>query len=165
MNRLIGSALFRAESYEDVEADRGATGQAIAIVILSSVGAAVGTGVGSLEGLVGLLAFAIGSWIIWVLLTLFIGTRLLPEPQTRSDFGELLRTTGFSSAPGILRILGIVPVIGPAAFFIVTLWMLCTFVIAVRQALDYTSMVRAIAVCLLGWAIHGLFLAYVRTAL
>jgi len=101
------------------------------------------------------------GWFIWALLTYFIGTRLLPEPQTKADYGELLRTIGFSSSPGVLRVLGIIPMLGNVLNFIVGIWMLVAMVIAVRQALDYKSTWRAVGVCLIGWivqiAIFGMF--------
>lgn len=164
--RMVGAAGFNARSYEEVEADSTANMQAIAVVILSSVGAAIGIGAVDFRSLVGLLAGAIVTWLVWVALTVFIGTKLLPGTETKSNFGEILRTTGFSSSVGVLRALGIVPVIGPLLFSLVTIWMLLTFVIAIRQALDYTSTARALAVCLLGWIIHAiLFLGLARVAI
>jgi hypothetical protein len=164
-NRLLGSVSLKSRSYEEVEADPTANIQAIGIVLLSSLAAAVGTGIRDLGSTVALLAAAFGSWIIWVLLTLVIGRQLLPEGETRVDFGQLLRTTGFSASPGILRVLGLVPVIGPALFLAATVWMLFSFVVAVRQALDFNSTGRALAVCLLGWIIHGVVLfGFVMTA-
>jgi len=161
--RMVGAAGFRAQSYEEVEADSSANLQAIAVVLLSSICAAIGVGAVDSRSMLGLIAGAILTWIVWVLLTLFIGTRLLPGRETKSDFGEVLRTTGFSSSIGILRVLGIVPVVGPVLFTLVTIWMLLTFVIAIRQALDYTSTSRAFVVCLLGWIIHGVaFLGLAR---
>ena len=164
-NRLLGSAQLSARSYEEVESDTHANAQAVAVVILSSIAAAVGSGVGSPGSVVALLFDAILSRIIWVLLTLVIGTQLLPEKETRADFGQILRTTGFSATPGILRIFGLLPIVGHVIFVAATIWMLFTFVIAVRQALDYTSTARALAVCFLGWLIHGvLFFGFVMTA-
>ena len=84
-------------------------------------------------------------------MTYFIGTKLLPEPQTSADVGELLRTIGFSSAPGLIRVFGLIPGLGITVNLITTVWMLVAIVIAVRQALDYHSTYRAIGVCLLGW--------------
>jgi hypothetical protein len=165
-NRLLGSARLDARSYEEIETDPYANVQAFAIVLFSSIAAAVGTGIRDLATTVQVLVVAMLSWIIWVLLTLFIGTKLLPERDTKADFSQLLRTTGFSASPGILRVFGIIPGIGWIIFSIATVWMLFTFVVAVRQALDYTSTGRAVAVCLLGWMIHGVLLfGFVRTAL
>jgi hypothetical protein len=163
--RMIGSAKLQADSYEEVEADSRANGQAVAVVILSSLAAALGTGTTSVTGAVALLFAAILSWLVWVFLTLWLGTRVMPGRETRADFGQVLRTTGFSAAPGILRVLGVIPVVGWIIFLAATIWMLLSFVIAIRQALDYSSTGSALAVCLLGWIIHGiLFFGFVVVA-
>jgi len=67
-------------------------------------------------------------------LTYFIGTKLMPEPQTQADLGQLLRTIGFASAPGILGILGAIPLIGLLISLAIFVWMLIAMVVAVRQA-------------------------------
>jgi hypothetical protein len=126
-------------------------GQAMAVVVMSAIAAGIGTlGTGGLFGIVGGTILALVGWFIWAFLTYFIGTRLLPEPQTKADLGELLRTIGFASAPGLLRVFGFVPGIGPLIFMAAGIWMLVAMVIAVRQALDYTSTSRAVGVCLIG---------------
>jgi hypothetical protein len=88
-----------------------------------------------------------------------IGTKLLPEPQTKADHGELLRTIGFSSAPGMLRILSIIPGLMWIVYTISGIWMLVAMVVAVRQALDYQSTLRAVGVCLIGWIIQALIVS------
>jgi hypothetical protein len=164
-NRLLGSASLRVSSYEEIESDRHANWQAVVIVFLSSLGAAIGIRNTSLSGITALLVVALVTWLIWVLLTLFIGTQLLPGSQTQADFGQLLRTTGFSAAPGIFRAFGILPGVGWILFLAATVWMLLTYVVAVRQALDYSTTSRALAVCLLGWLIHSVVLfGFVLTA-
>jgi Yip1-like protein len=102
---------------------------------------------------------ALLGWYVWAALAFAIGTRLLPGPQTHADVGELLRTIGFSSAPGVLRILALFPQIAGLVFLVSTLWMLIAMVIAVRQALDYTSTGRAIAVCAIGFPVYAVTLA------
>jgi len=99
-----------------------------------------------------------GGWYIWAFLTYFIGTKLLPEPQTSADHGELLRTIGFSSAPGLIRVFGIIPGLAPIVFAVAGGLMLIAMVIAVRQALDYQGTWRAIGVCVLGWLVQALVL-------
>jgi hypothetical protein len=98
-------------------------------------------------------ALSLIAWAAWALLTYQIGVRLMPEEETRADVGELLRTIGFSSAPGMLRIFGVVPGAAIPAFAVTAVWMLAAMIVAVRQALDYKSTARAIAVCGLGWAL------------
>jgi hypothetical protein len=164
-SRILGAARLDSQSYEEVETDHYANIQAVGVVLFSSLAAAIGTGVRETGSVLQLLVAAVITWIIWVLLTLFIGTRLLPGNKTKADFGQLFRTTGFSTSPGILRVLGIIPGIGWFIFAVVTVWMLFSFVVAVRQALDYTSTARAVVVCLLGWIVNAvLFLGFVRTA-
>jgi len=154
-DRMIRAAKLDVNLYEEVEADKGAMGQAMGVVILSSVAAGIGTiGTTGLKGLLLGTIAALGSWFIWAFMTYFIGTRLLPEPQTKADYGELLRTIGFSSSPGVVRILGIIPMLGAIVNFIVGIWMLVAMVIAVRQALDYKSTWRAVGVCLIGWVVQ-----------
>ena len=150
LGRMIGAAKLDVGIYEEVEADSTATGQAMGVVLLSSLAAGVGSvavGAGVIAGIV----FALLSWVIWAFLTYLIGTRLLPEPQTHADMGQMMRTLGFAQSPGLLRIFGGVPGIGPLLLGIVSVWMLVAMVIAVRQALDYTTTWRAAVVCLVAW--------------
>ncbi len=148
--RMIGAAKLDVHTYEEVEADRNATGQAMGVVVLSSVAAGIGAVGYGATGLVGGTIAALIGWFLWAFVTFIVGTKLLPEPQTRSDIGELLRTTGFSASPGVLRILGGVPLLGGFIQLVVGIWMLVAFVIAVRQALDYRSTGRAVVVSLIG---------------
>lgn len=151
IDRVIRAARLDVQVYEEVEADAAATGQAAAVVLAASVAAGIGLGG---FGIGDILLVAIGAligWVIWAALTYFIGARLLPEVETQADVGQLMRTMGFSSAPGVLRILGIVPGLTWLVFAITGLWMLAAMVIAVRQALDYRSTGRAIAVCVIGF--------------
>ncbi len=158
VRRLAGAAMLDAGTYEEVEADRTATAQALAVVVFSSL--AAGIGAKGMNGGASTLAFfasasviALLTWAAWALLTYQIGVKLMPETETRSDVGELMRTIGFSAAPGMLRIFGIVPGAALAAFAITAVWMLAAMIVAVRQALDYKSTARAIAVCGLGWVL------------
>jgi len=154
-NRIIRAARLDAALYEEVEADKSALGQAMGVVVLSSIAAGIGST--SKAGLFGMLigvVVALVGWYIWAYLTYFIGTRLLPEPQTKADHGELLRTIGFSSSPGLIRVLGIIPVMRNIVFTIAAIWMLVAMIIAVRQALDYNSTLRAIGVCAIGWIVQ-----------
>jgi hypothetical protein len=98
-------------------------------------------------------------------MTYFIGAKILPEPQTKADHGELLRTIGFSSSPGLIRVLAIIPGIAGIVFTIASIWMLVAMIIAVRQALDYQSTLRAVGVCIIGWVIQAIILMILFYAL
>jgi hypothetical protein len=155
VERMIGAAKLNVATYEEVEADTTATGQALGVVVLSSVAAGIGSvGQARAVGLIGGTIAALLGWFIWAGLIYLIGTKLLPEPQTRSQVGELLRTIGFSSSPGVLRVLGIIPILGWIIVFVTAVWMLVAMIIAVRQALDYSSTWRAVAVSVIGWVVY-----------
>lgn len=162
--RMIGAARLEASIYEEVEHDSSAMGQAAGVVVLSSVAAGIGTM--TQAGWSGLLIgtiVALLAWVIWAALTWVIGTKVLPEEATEADIGQLMRTIGFSASPGLLRIGGLIPGVGPFIVLAVSLWMLAAMVVAVRQALDYTSTWRAVGVCAIGWVILLLFQALVFT--
>ena len=152
-DRMIRASKLDVSLYEEVEADQTAMGQAMGVVVLSSIAAGIGSGGGFGGIVVGMIAALIG-WFIWAYITYFVGTRLLPETQTQADHTELLRTIGFSSAPGVIRVLGFIPFLGGLINLVASIWMLIAMVIAVRQALDYTTTGRAVGVCLIGWIIY-----------
>jgi hypothetical protein len=166
-NRMIGAAKLDVSIYEEVEADKTAMGQATGVVVLSSLAAGIGSigtgGVGS-GILMGTMGALIG-WYVWAYITYLVGTKLFPEPQTRADHGELLRTIGFSSSPGLIRILGIIPGLMGIVYLVASIWMLIAMVIAVRQALDYQSTFRAVGVCIIGWVIQTLILVLLLSML
>ena len=155
--RVIGAAKLEVRIFEEVESDPAATGQAMAVVVLSSLAAGLGSyGLGGFTGMLRLTVVSLIGWAIWAVLIYFIGTKLLPEPQTKSNVLEMLRTIGFASAPGLLRFVGILPLIGWLLVFLITVWLLVANIIAVRQALDYQSTPRAAVVCLIGWVAYVL---------
>jgi hypothetical protein len=162
-DRMIRAAKLDVSLYEEVEADTEAMGQALGVVVLSSVAFGLATitrggFAGAIPSILLGTLFALISWFVWAYLTYFIGTRFLPEPQTKANIGELLRTIGFSSSPGLIAVLGIIPPLTGIVFFVASIWMFVAMVIAVRQALDYGSTLRASGVCVIGWIIRGLIL-------
>jgi len=155
LHRLIGAAMLDRDTYEEIEADATATPQALAVVVMSSVAAAIGAK-GMVGGAATLAFFASASviallvWATWALVTFEVGARLLPAPDTRADAGELLRTLGFAATPGLVQVVAALPGAKVPVFTIAILWTLAASVVAVRQALDYPSTSRALAVCGLG---------------
>src|SRR5437764_227215 len=126
--RLTGAAMLNPAVYEDVESDHSATGQAFLVVLMSSLAAGIGVlGPGRIRPLplleVSIIALAI--WVVWAVLTFEIGSRLLPSPNTHTTPGELLRTIGFATAPGLFRAAAaFAPGIRLAMFAVTAVWML-----------------------------------------
>ena len=158
VNRIIRACKLDVSLYEEVEADNSATLQAALVVILSSLAAGVGAlSLGASNFLMAPMLSLI-SWYIWAYLIYLIGAKLFPEPNTKANHGELLRTIGFSSAPGLIRIFGFTPDLMSITFIGAGIWMLVAMVIAVRQALDYTSTWRAIGVVIIGFLVQAIVL-------
>lgn len=155
LGRVLGASSLKANIYEEVEHDRTATVQAIVVVVLSALGTGLGArGFGApLSALPAMVAVALLGWVAWALLTYQIGVTWLSQPQTRSDAGEVMRTLGFASAPGVWRALAVVPELAVAVFVLTTVWMLLTMVMALKQALDYSNSWRAVGVCLVAWTL------------
>lgn len=155
MSRVIRAMKLDASLYEEVENDPTTMKQAMLVVLLSALAAGIGSG-GELGfvGFVGSMLVALVGWFVWAGLTYLIGTKLLPGPNTEADMGQLLRTIGFAAAPGLLRVFSAIPMLGILISLVVSIWMLATFVVAVRQALDYEGTGRAVLVCLIGWFVY-----------
>jgi hypothetical protein len=155
LQRLIGAAALDAAIYEEVEADAGATAQAMSVVVLASI--AMGIGAHGLGGNASAIAvfgvIALLSWAAWALLMFEVGARILPGRNTRSSPYELLRTVGFAATPGFAAVLAVLPGVAVPVLVGTWVWMLLAMIVAVRQALDYETTRHAVAVCVLGWVL------------
>ncbi len=147
VDRAIGAARLDIPTYEEVEADRNATGQAAVVVAVSAVCSAIGSIGEGTNGILGALIGGIIGWLIWSGVTYLIGTMLFGGT---ADWGELLRTLGFAQAPGVLYILGIIPFLGVLVKFAVAIWILVAGIIAIRQALDISTG-KAVLTAIVGW--------------
>ena len=161
INRVYRAIKIDIELYEEVEKDKSATLQAGIVVVLSSLAA----GVGALQ--LGATNFLIApvlsllSWYVWAYIIYFVGVKLFGDKTTKSNHGELLRTIGFSSAPGLLRVFGVTPDLMTVTFIGTAFWMLACMVVAVKSALDYKSLWKALGVVVIAWFIQAFFLLFI----
>jgi len=157
--RMIRAAKLDGSLYEEIKADRHAPLQAAMVVVLSAVAAGVGVIVH-----VGVGGFFLGTmqammqWYISAFFTCVVGTRLLQEPQTKMDCGAMVRMISFASAPGVVRLLGVIPGLGGFVSGLASVWMLGATVVAVRKTLDYTTTTRAVGACVIGWVAQWLLM-------
>src|SRR5688572_1956117 len=150
-DRVIGAIRINPQTFEEVEHDQSATGQAAIVVLATAISGGLGTGyfTGVIAGAIsGMIGWAVGAFVL-----LIVGTKLLPGKNTEADYGQMLRTMGFAQAIGIFGILGLIPILGYLIKFVIWIWILVAMVIAVRQALDYEDTMRAVLVCVVAWAI------------
>ncbi len=149
--RLKKAILLDISFYEEVEKDKKFTEQAMmTVALVSIVQGFMIAGFAPIALVQGILGSII-RFVIWAFFIAFVGTRILPEPETESNTGELIRTLGFAYAPGLLVVLKVFPVIGNFVDPLVVILQLAAMTIAVRQALDFNSTVRAVGVCIVAF--------------
>lgn len=147
IDRMRRAALLDAHAYEDVEADTGATGQAAAVVALAAVSQGLGAAMHGSAGVVAGAVAALLGWVVWAGVTYVIGDKILGGTAT---WGELLRTLGFAQSPGVLGVLAIVPGFGGLVRLALAVWILIAGIIAIRQALDFSTG-KAVLTAVIGW--------------
>ena len=89
-DRMIAAARLDVDLYEEVEADTGATTQAMTVVVLVALASGIGVlggGGGPLGLLVGVIA-GLAYWAIWAFITFVIGTTLLSTPETEANWAK-----------------------------------------------------------------------------
>ena len=146
-DRMKRAAMLDVNVYEEVEADKSATGQAAAVVAMVAVAQAIGSAGEGATGILGGLVAAMLGWFMWSGVTYLIGDKLLGGTAT---WGELLRTIGFAQSPGVLAVLAILPVVGGVIRLILAIWILVAGIIAIRQALDFSTG-KAVLTAVIGW--------------
>ena len=158
LNRVFRAIKIDIELFEEVEKDKNATFQAGAVVVLSSLAAGVGSiHLGASNFLIA-PALSLLSWYVWAYVIYFVGVKLFGGVKTKSNHGELLRTIGFSSAPGLIRVFGITPELMTVTFIGSAFWMLACMIVAVKAALDYDSLSKAFGVVVISWLFQAFFL-------
>jgi hypothetical protein len=154
VQRMVGAAMLDPAAYEEVEHDGSATGQAALVVVMSAIAGGIGASGSGNEAVVGAVLMALFQWVAWCIITYAVGTGVFRGTATP---GELLRTVGFAQTPGILMILGGIPLLGGLIRLVVGIWTLVAVIIAIRQALDVDTF-KAVLTALIGLAvIIGIF--------
>jgi hypothetical protein len=164
--RMVGAMRADVKTFQEIEGDPNAMGQAITVIVIAGVAALIGnifrSGIGG--GIMALIMSLIG-YAIWSILVVLIGTKVMPEPTTKADFNEAFRVIGFTASPGVFNVLAIIPFLGPVISFFIGIWMLVIGVIAVREVLDYSNTGRAIVVCLIAFVVYLCVLFFILTPL
>jgi hypothetical protein len=172
IDRIMGVFRLSVPTFEEIEADESATGQAAIVVAIVAILAGIGAflavrmaapALAQLEeqfggempiaipelspvgALINAILGAFIAWLIWSALTYFIGTRLFGGVAT---MGEMLRVIGFAQAPRMLSVLGFIPCIGSILSLVGWIWSLVASFIGIRQGLDLDNGKTALTVIL-----------------
>ena len=156
--RFIGALALDAGAFEDIEANRNADMQSIAVVVavcLAGGVGAMGLGVTGLTGVAISALMVLGAWLVWASVIALLGTTAMAERQTHSDVHELLRVLGYAAAPGVFLVFAAMRSVATLVISIVCIWMVAAAVVAVRQSLDYRTTVRAAGVCVMAFLLSA----------
>jgi hypothetical protein len=165
-DRVVGAMKLDENTFEDVERDPTAIGQAVGVVVLAAVSAGIGNIYwGGLTGIVTGAFMSILSFLIWSAIVWLVGTKLMPEPTTHADFPQTFRTLGFAAAPGLASVVTIIPILGWLLMLVIWLWQIAAMVVAVKAVLDYSTIGKAIVVVLIGFVVNLIVMFLIITPL
>jgi hypothetical protein len=165
-DRVVGAMKLDENTFEDVERDPTAIGQAVGVIVLAAVAAGIGNiWWGGITGILRGAVLSIISFLIWSVIVWLVGTKLMPEPTTQADFPQTFRTLGFAAAPGLASVITIIPILGYLLMLLIWLWQIAAMVVAVKAVLDYSTIGKAIVVVLIGFVINLVLTLLVLTPL
>jgi Yip1 domain len=154
-DRVVGAMKLDEPTFEDIERDPTAIGQAVGVIVLAAVASGIGNiYYGGITGIVRGAVFSVISFVIWSAIVWLVGTKLMPEPTTHADFPQAFRTLGFAAAPGLASVITIIPILGWLLMLLIWLWQIAAMVVAVKAVLDYSTIGKAIVVVLIGFVIN-----------
>ena len=161
-DRMIRAAKLDASLYDEIARDETTMGEAVTVVLIAAAAAGLGAALAGPIGLIGGAVVALVGWFVQAVLAYYVGTKMIPDSDTRTDLSSVLRVTGYASAPGVIAALGFIPVLGTMAMFAAGLWQLAAFIVAIRVVMNFDGNGKAVMVVLIGWvvkmAIAGLFM-------
>ena len=141
---------FDTAIYAEVAGNKGASLQALSIVLFSALAAGVSTyfaaGFEGSDVIVSQIFLALVGWVLWVSITYFVGTQIFRKRAHEGDWKSLARALGFAQSAGVLRVLAVIPGLGVALTLVVLVWIFIASVFAIRGALGFDSYWRAIGV-------------------
>jgi len=164
VERIMGAMKLDPATYEDVEHDEGANGQAVIIVVAVTILSGLAVAGSGNNRIIGSVVSAILGWAVFTLAAYLVGTTILKGPNTSATFGGVFRALGFAYAPSLFSILGLIPGIGGLIAFVVAIWSLAASVVALRQSLDVTTG-RAIGIAIVAVIAIALVLGLVAAVL
>jgi hypothetical protein len=161
---MVGAMRGDAATFEEIERDQSAMGQAVTVIIIAGVAALIGNifRSGLSGGIVALIISLVG-YAIWAVVVTLVGTKLMPDPTTKADFAETFRTIAFAASPGVFNVIAIIPFLGPFLSFLISLWSLVIMVIAVKVVLDYSNIGKAVIVVIIGFIVYWIAVVLIMT--
>tara|TARA_B110000902_G_scaffold120016_1_gene140713 strand:- start:492 stop:1013 length:522 start_codon:yes stop_codon:yes gene_type:complete len=158
LSRIYRSIKIDPEVFDEVQKDKNATIAAGIVVVLSSLAAGIGAShLGTINFFLAPV-LSLVTWFVWAYIIYFVGVKLFPDLKTKTTHLALLRSIGFSSAPGMIRIFGFNGDLMTVMFVGSAFWMLVCMVVAVKQTLNYKSLWKALGIVIIAWLTQAFIL-------
>lgn len=148
-------------TYEAIKRDPAALTQAIIVVVLTALATNVWVAIFTPRGLVsavGGIVLALLAWLLFAGLVWWLGKQWFAPRYYPPDMQQILRLTGYATAPSLLNVLGFLPLVGWLVLMIASIWSLITAYTAVRVGLA-TSERNALGVTFIAYLANGLLFA------
>ena len=149
LQRVVRAVTFDVKFFNEVKSDISLNQEALIVVAVSSLLAAIGSITGGIGYALLLVIWGVLGYYIWSYVTWLVGKNFFGGS---GDVGELQRTLGYAWAPRALGLLGIVPCVGWVFGLVGALWSLGVGILAVREGMQVDTG-KAIATTFVGWVI------------
>lgn len=153
INRILRAIRLDSTVYREIAEDQNAMTEAAIIVVivalLSGLGRAIGSGNFIVNLIVTLLTAILVGWILWAILTYFVGTALF---KGKTDIPEMMRVLGYANAPNLLGVFAFIPCVGWIIALIGAILAFIAGFLAVREAMEFDTG-NAIITVLISWVI------------
>lgn len=146
-NRITKVLALEAGVFSDIASDPRSMRQALAIVLIGAVAAAVGTlddsGLATFipTVLVTLFGWAVWSWLIYV-----AGMRFpdkIYKQNTTPEMRSVFKVIGFAQAPALLRAAGVISSLGPMIAILSLIWIIVAMSVGTNQLFGARSLTRS----------------------
>ena len=99
------------------------------------------------------------SWYIWAFSIFYIGSRLLGEKGESADRKTVIRVVAFAAAPGLIRVLAIIPKTAIVLMVVSSVWILAAAVVGLKQVFTRTATAKITIMAVGTWLAASLFQA------
>jgi hypothetical protein len=166
VKRMQRAIVLDRALFEEVVADPSVQGQSVWVVVIYAMTTAFG-----LFGMIGGAAVNIAlittilGWYIWAFSVFYFGTRMLGTMSGSADRKTILRVVAFASAPGVIRLLGLIPKSFVYILLISSIWILIAAVVGLKKVFVHAATAKIALICVGAWFAATLFQAILTVVL
>lgn len=153
-SRMIRAIRLDQSLFDEVISDPKTQGHSYWVVAILAMATGYGmfSRAGSMAVNIG-LAVTFLSWYVWAFTVYFAGTRMFHAEPSRIDRKTVLRVMAFASAPGVLRILGVIPNMALIVFLCTSAWIIVAGAAGIKLIFKMERMGKAILLCTATWLV------------